>query len=167
MTVNAVRITGNQGQEISAFFNLELFGFVRLHDLPVADLICEFLIENINVDDIVRFKLVYIIKELLRRIAAVRRNAGAGISAANRKRCFLQMRRAFFQNVLAFSVIDWQSDMDRWDFNRSHNTAVNIENIKVFIQNGFVFFGFFAEIIRSNYPVVLCRFAQLCLYLRI
>ena len=77
------------------------------------------------------------------------------------------MRRAFFQNVLAFSVIDRQSDMDRWDFNRSHNTAVNIKNIKVLIQNGFVFFGFFAEIIRSNYPVVLCHFAQLGLYLRI
>ena len=82
MAVNAIRITGNQGQEISAFFNLELFDFVRLHDLPVADLICEFLIENINVDDIVRFKLVYIIKKLLRGITAVRRNAGAGICAA-------------------------------------------------------------------------------------
>ena len=159
VAVDAVWRAGHQRQQILTLNDLQFARVVRLYHVRIGDGIFERPIQNTNVDLIAVFQLVEVIKELLRRVAAVGRDAGMGAFTTDWERGVLQVTRSLWQDTVGLAVVNGKLDVYRRDLKIAHYPVIDVQNVIVLTQYARI--RFLGDVLcqGSVIPLRLCKAA--------
>ena len=123
VAVDAIGGAGDQGAQIPAVLNEQVFGLMGQDDLDLIHLVGQCLVQNAENKGVPCLQLIQIGEQSCRGQAPVARHHAMGAFAAHRQACPLQMADGDLQDRLIGTMIDRQGDTDTGNLDIAHNAV--------------------------------------------